>query len=77
MGGLSNTRCEFVQNERPIALGLLPAGDSLCHSNPAYALGLTFSLIHALALCEVLRMNPGTDRESMAREVFRSHRARN
>jgi hypothetical protein len=42
----------------------------LCHTNPAYALGLTFSLIHALELCEVLRMNPGTDRESSALEYF-------
>jgi glycine/D-amino acid oxidase-like deaminating enzyme len=26
MGGLSNTRCQFVRNECPIALGLLPGG---------------------------------------------------
>lgn len=70
MGGLSNTRCQWVRNERPIALGLLPVGDSLCHTNPAYALGLTFSLIHAPELCEVLRMDPGTDRESLALEYF-------
>lgn len=70
MGGLSNRRCEFVRNECPIALGLLPVGDSLCHTNPAYAFGLTFSFIPTLELCEVLRMHPGTDRESLALEYF-------
>jgi hypothetical protein len=45
-------------------------GDSLCHTNPAYALGLTFSLIHALELSEVLRTDPGTDRQQLALKYF-------
>lgn len=49
-GGLLNTLRHYVRNERPIALGFFPVGDSLCHTNPAYALGLTFSLIHAFEL---------------------------
>jgi hypothetical protein len=48
----------------------LAGGDSLCHTNPAYALGLTFSLIHALELSEVLPMDPTADRETPALEYF-------
>jgi 2-polyprenyl-6-methoxyphenol hydroxylase-like FAD-dependent oxidoreductase len=70
MGGLSNTRRHYVRNECPIALGLVPVGDTLCHTNPIYALGLTFSLVHALELCEVLRMDPAADREELARQYF-------
>jgi 2-polyprenyl-6-methoxyphenol hydroxylase-like FAD-dependent oxidoreductase len=70
MGGLSNTRCQYVRNECPIALGLLPVGDSLCHTNPVYALGLSFSLVHSLELCEVLRMDPAADREELALQYF-------
>jgi hypothetical protein len=53
-GGLLNTLRHYVCNERPVALGFFPLGDSLCHTNPAYALGLTFSLIHALELRDAL-----------------------
>jgi hypothetical protein len=70
MGALSNTRCQYVRNECPIALGLLPVGDSLCHINRVYALGLTFSLVHALELCEVLRLDPAADREELPLQYF-------
>ena len=70
MGGLLNTLCHYMGGEGPVAFGLLPIGDSLCHTNPAYALGLTFSLIHALELCEVLRKAPAGDPRSQAMEYF-------
>ena len=53
-GGLLNTLRHYVRDQRPVALGFFPLGDSLCHTNPAYALGLTFSLIHTFELRETL-----------------------
>jgi 2-polyprenyl-6-methoxyphenol hydroxylase-like FAD-dependent oxidoreductase len=46
MGGLANidrTRGSGVP-------GLVPVGDALCHTNPMFAYGLSFSLVHAQAL---------------------------
>jgi hypothetical protein len=47
-----------------VALGFFPLGDSLCHTNPAYALGLTFSLIQAIELRDSLSAVPAKDQES-------------
>lgn len=63
-GGLLNSLRHYVRNERPVALGFFPLGDSLCHTNPAYALGLTFSLIHAIELRDILSAAPAKDQES-------------
>jgi 2-polyprenyl-6-methoxyphenol hydroxylase-like FAD-dependent oxidoreductase len=63
-GGLLNTLRHYVRNERAVALGFFPLGDSLCHTNPAYALGLTFSLIQAIELRDVLSAVPAKDQES-------------
>ncbi|KJK49851.1 hypothetical protein UK23_12625 [Lentzea aerocolonigenes] len=46
MGGLANidrTRGSGVP-------GLVPVGDALCHTNPMFAYGLSFALVHAQAL---------------------------
>jgi hypothetical protein len=67
---LRNLPTDRLRNECPIALGFLPVGDSLCHTDPVYALGLTFSLVHALELCEVLRLDPAADREELALQYF-------
>lgn len=69
-GGLLNTLRHYVQNERPIALGFFPLGDSLCHTNPAYALGLTFSLIHTFELRGTLSAVSDRDPESQVLDYF-------
>ena len=69
-GGLLNTLRHYVRNERPVALGFFPLGDSLCHTNPAYALGLTFSLIHAFELRETLSAVSAKDPESQILDYF-------
>jgi 2-polyprenyl-6-methoxyphenol hydroxylase-like FAD-dependent oxidoreductase len=66
MGGLLNTLRHHVRNERLLALGFFPVGDSLCHTNPAYALGLTFSLIQTFELREALSAASTNDPESQA-----------
>jgi 2-polyprenyl-6-methoxyphenol hydroxylase-like FAD-dependent oxidoreductase len=46
MGGLANVD----RTAGPGVPGLVPVGDALCHTDPAFAYGLSFSLIHAQAL---------------------------
>jgi hypothetical protein len=69
-GGLLNTLRHYVCNEHPVALGFYPLGDSLCHTNPAYALGLTFSLIHAFELRDSLSAFSTKDPESQVLDYF-------
>ncbi|MEU0883561.1 FAD-binding protein [Lentzea sp. NPDC005914] len=46
MGGLAN----IDRTEGSGIPGLVPVGDALCHTNPMFAYGLSFSLVHAQAL---------------------------
>jgi hypothetical protein len=69
-GGLLNTLRYYVRKECPIALGFFPLGDSLCHTNPAYALGLTFSLIHAFELRGTLSAVSAKDPRSQMLDYF-------
>jgi 2-polyprenyl-6-methoxyphenol hydroxylase-like FAD-dependent oxidoreductase len=46
MGGLMNVD---RTGEPPVA-GLVPVGDAFCHTDPAFAWGLSFALVHAQAL---------------------------
>lgn len=46
MGGLSNV----LRTGAPGSRRVLPVGDALCHTNPSYAFGLSFALVHAQAL---------------------------
>jgi 2-polyprenyl-6-methoxyphenol hydroxylase-like FAD-dependent oxidoreductase len=48
MGGLMNVE----RTEETGVAGLIPAGDALCHTDPAFAWGLSFALLHAHALAE-------------------------
>lgn len=54
MGSLQNTlRAPAV--DVPAVLGVVSVADAVCHTDPALALGLSFSLIHARALTTALR----------------------
>lgn len=46
MGGLSNV----LRAGSPGLPGVVAVGDALCHTNPSYAFGLSFALVHAEAL---------------------------
>jgi 2-polyprenyl-6-methoxyphenol hydroxylase-like FAD-dependent oxidoreductase len=54
MGQLSNTLRSFMAGDRPLAPGLQPIGDALCHTNPTFAFGASLSLHHAFTLADVL-----------------------
>lgn len=54
MGQLRNTRRRFVAGGRPLAAGVVPVGDSLTHTNPRLAWGLSLALYEAFLLARLL-----------------------
>lgn len=52
MAGLRNTIRHY---DATSTIGLVPAGDAYCHTDPVLALGLSFALMHAAALVTALR----------------------
>jgi 2-polyprenyl-6-methoxyphenol hydroxylase-like FAD-dependent oxidoreductase len=64
MGSLQNTLRTFVDG-RPPSLGLISIGDALCHTDPVFALGLSFGLVEAGALTAALEAH-GSDLEAVA-----------
>lgn len=59
ISGLRNTFRDDAPGGDPLLPGLFAAGDSYCHTNPVYALGLSFSFVHAGAIGRALREHPG------------------
>jgi 2-polyprenyl-6-methoxyphenol hydroxylase-like FAD-dependent oxidoreductase len=64
MGSLQNTLRTFVDG-RPPTVGLISIGDALCHTDPVFALGLSFALIQATELASAVRQH-GSDLEAVA-----------
>jgi 2-polyprenyl-6-methoxyphenol hydroxylase-like FAD-dependent oxidoreductase len=64
MGSLQNTLRTFVDG-RPPAIGLISVGDALFHSDPVFALGLSFGLVEAGSLTAAVEQH-GSDLESVA-----------
>lgn len=54
MGSLQNTLRSIV-GDRPPAVGLVSIGDAIFHSDPVFALGLSFGLVQARALAAALQ----------------------
>jgi 2-polyprenyl-6-methoxyphenol hydroxylase-like FAD-dependent oxidoreductase len=67
MGSLQNTLRTPVDH-RPPAIGLISVGDALCHTDPVFALGLSFGLIAARELRSALDSH-GTDVAAVALAV--------
>jgi 2-polyprenyl-6-methoxyphenol hydroxylase-like FAD-dependent oxidoreductase len=65
MGSLQNTLRTFVHG--PPTIGLVSIGDALCHTDPVFALGLSFALIEAGAIAAAVRQH-GADVEAVALE---------
>mgnify|MGYP001566617826 CR=1 FL=1 len=51
MAGLRNTLRDFPY---ALATGLFPIGDSICHTDPALALGISFALLQSVELVDVI-----------------------
>ncbi len=72
MGSLQNTLRTPVEDRSP-AIGLISVGDAICHTDPVFALGLSFGLIHARELATALEAH-GSDVEAAAMAFDRSVR---
>lgn len=59
MANLNNTRCHFVKDGTPLALGVFPIGDALIHTNPLNGRGCTLAFVNAEIVAEALRAHPG------------------
>jgi 2-polyprenyl-6-methoxyphenol hydroxylase-like FAD-dependent oxidoreductase len=64
MGSLQNTLRTFVGG-RPPTIGLISVGDALCHTDPVFALGLSFGLVEARELTAAIEAH-GSDLEAVA-----------
>jgi 2-polyprenyl-6-methoxyphenol hydroxylase-like FAD-dependent oxidoreductase len=53
MGSLQNVHRSLVVDGTPVAVGVHPIGDALCHTNPTFALGASLSLDHGFALSKL------------------------
>jgi 2-polyprenyl-6-methoxyphenol hydroxylase-like FAD-dependent oxidoreductase len=54
MGGHHNVRRRYVVDGHPIVLGLLPIGDAMCTTNPAYGWGASMALTYAFAAAQAI-----------------------
>jgi 2-polyprenyl-6-methoxyphenol hydroxylase-like FAD-dependent oxidoreductase len=50
MGSLQNLHRSLVIDGKPVALGIQPIGDALCHTNPTFAYGASLSISHGFTL---------------------------
>jgi 2-polyprenyl-6-methoxyphenol hydroxylase-like FAD-dependent oxidoreductase len=64
MGSLQNTLRTFVDG-RPPTIGLISVGDAVFHTDPVFALGLTFGLVEAREVAAALETH-GSDLEAVA-----------
>ena len=65
MGSLQNTLRSLAGVGTPAAIGLVSVGDALCHTDPVFALGLSFGLVEATVLRDALEAH-GADVGSAA-----------
>jgi 2-polyprenyl-6-methoxyphenol hydroxylase-like FAD-dependent oxidoreductase len=54
MGSLQNLHRSLVVGGEPVALGVQPIGDALCHTNPTFAYGAVLSIRHGFTLADVV-----------------------
>jgi hypothetical protein len=66
MGGLMNVD----RTDDPVVSGIVAVGDAFCHTDPAFAYGLSFALAHAQALAQATAEAP--DGAAVA-ERYRAH----
>ena len=65
MGQVSNAVRRYMTATGPVAPGLQPIGDALCHTNPTFAFGASLSLQHAFTLANLLPV--AADHDELAR----------
>ena len=63
MAGLRNTLRDFPY---ALATGLFPIGDSICHTDPALALGISFALLQSVELVDAINKYSDLDAAAAA-----------
>jgi 2-polyprenyl-6-methoxyphenol hydroxylase-like FAD-dependent oxidoreductase len=58
MGNLKNTRCHFIVDGAPLALGVYPIGDALMHTNPLNGRGCTLAFVNVEIVSDALKAHP-------------------
>jgi hypothetical protein len=58
MADLDNARRFVVSDRRPFALGFVPVGDALIHTNPIYGWGCSLAFVNAYLVADALRRHP-------------------
>ena len=53
MGSLQNVHRSLMVEGEPVAVGIQPIGDALCHTNPTFAYGASLSLHHGFTLARI------------------------
>jgi hypothetical protein len=53
MGSLQNLHRSLAIDGEPVATGIQPVGDALCHTNPTFAYGATLSIQHGFTLADI------------------------
>jgi hypothetical protein len=53
MGSLQNLHRSLVIDGHPVAVGIQPVGDALCHTNPTFAYGASLSIHHGFTLADI------------------------
>jgi len=53
MGSLQNLHRTLVTDGEPVAVGVQPIGDALCHTNPTFAYGASLSINHGFTLARI------------------------
>ncbi len=53
MGSLQNLHRRMVVDGEPVAVGVQPIGDALCHTNPTFAYGASLSISHGFTLARI------------------------
>ncbi|WP_430790388.1 NAD(P)/FAD-dependent oxidoreductase [Actinoplanes sp. G11-F43] len=66
MAGNRNVRRHYLDGGVPAVLGLLPVGDALCSTNPAYGWGSAMALTYAFAVADAVAAH-GPDLAAVAR----------
>jgi 2-polyprenyl-6-methoxyphenol hydroxylase-like FAD-dependent oxidoreductase len=64
-GQVTNTVRHYLTAAGPVAPGLQPIGDALCHTNPSFAFGASMALHQAFTLADLLAV--AADHQDLAR----------
>jgi 2-polyprenyl-6-methoxyphenol hydroxylase-like FAD-dependent oxidoreductase len=64
-GQVTNTVRDYLPSGGPVAPGLQPIGDALCHTNPSFAFGASMALHQAFTLADLLAV--AADHHDLAR----------